>query len=126
VDVFSCGVLLYILLSGRTPFPGSVAKDVLNKNKECKIHFRKKYWKNISHQGLDLVLKLTDPNPKTRITAEGALTHEWFQMSHEIEVLQTFEVPENPIIPPLTPGGPALSHALMQRLKDSKDHQHLT
>jgi serine/threonine protein kinase len=49
VDVFSCGVLLYILLSGRTPFPGNVAKEVLNKNKECKIHFRKKYWKSISH-----------------------------------------------------------------------------
>jgi hypothetical protein len=47
-------------------------------------------------------------------------------MTHESEEVKTFEVPEDPIIPPLTPNGPALSHALMQRLKESKEqYQHL-
>lgn len=42
-DIFSFGVILYILLSGRCPFPGKRPNEILQKNKECSILFYDKY-----------------------------------------------------------------------------------
>jgi len=75
IDVFSAGVILYIVLCGRVPFAGNAQQDVLQQNKQCKIYFKAKHWKNISRTGIDLVLRMTDPNPGTRISAREALEH---------------------------------------------------
>ena len=75
VDIFSAGIILFILLSGRAPFYGTTANEILVKNKECRLHFHDKYWKTVSKDGIDLVLKLTDPNPDSRVTAAEALMH---------------------------------------------------
>ena len=66
---------MFILLSGRAPFYGTTANKILVKNKECRLHFHDKYWKTVSKDGIDLVLKLTDPNPDSRVTAAEALMH---------------------------------------------------
>ena len=77
VDMFSCGVLLYYLLSGRMPFEGSSPSEVLTKNKECRMYFQPQLWSKISKDAIELVLKLTHPNPLQRLTPEQALTHAW-------------------------------------------------
>ena len=79
VDIFSAGIIMFILLSGRAPFYGTTANKILVKNKECRLHFHDKYWKTVSKDGIDLVLKLTDPNPDSRVTAAEALMHPWIQ-----------------------------------------------
>ena len=75
VDVFSVGIMMYILLSGRSPFHGRKPQEVLIQNRECKISFQKKYWKNTSREAMHCVLMLTEPDPKLRPTARQALDH---------------------------------------------------
>jgi serine/threonine protein kinase len=67
------------LLSGRAPFPGRRADEILQRNKECKIYFQEKYWKSVSKEGIDFVLKLTEKDPARRPSAHEALNHSWFQ-----------------------------------------------
>ena len=78
VDIFSVGVILYVLLSGRPAFLGFNVNEILIKNKKCQVEFPEKYWGKISDTAKDLVLKMMQKDPKDRITAKEALEHEWF------------------------------------------------
>ena len=77
VDMFSCGVLLYYLLCGKMPFEGGSPSEVLTKNRECRIYFQPQLWSNISKTAIELVLKLTHPDPLQRLTPKQALEHTW-------------------------------------------------
>lgn len=69
VDIFSAGIILYTLLTGIAAFPGRTEEDVLKKNFEGTIYFPEKYWNGVSHEAIDLVLKMTESNPANRISA---------------------------------------------------------
>jgi calcium/calmodulin-dependent protein kinase I len=60
IDMFSTGVILFSLLSGRAPFHGKNNKAVLKRNKTCKIKFKKKYWGNISSAAVNLVTQMLE------------------------------------------------------------------
>ena len=85
-DVFSAGIILYILLSYRAPFFGKSTNEILVRNKECKIYFQDKYWKHVSREGIDCVLRLTDPDPESRPTAREALKHPWLSLANACKV----------------------------------------
>ncbi|KAL5546303.1 hypothetical protein UlMin_005990 [Ulmus minor] len=70
VDVWSAGVILYILLCGAPPFPAGVAKSSV-------IDFNSGSWPKVSDNAKDLVKKMLDPDPKRRITAQEVLDHPW-------------------------------------------------
>nr|AFR11231.1 calcium dependent protein kinase 2 [Chenopodium album] len=76
-DVWSIGVITYILLCGRRPFwdktEGGVFKEVLRN----KPDFRRKPWPTISNGAKDFVKKLLVKDPRTRLTAAQALSHPW-------------------------------------------------
>ncbi|CAG9328171.1 unnamed protein product [Blepharisma stoltei] len=77
IDLFSTGILMYVILSGRAPFPGKDTKEILYRNKECRIYFQDKYWNEISQKAIDMVQRLTDPNPEFRISINDAKEHPW-------------------------------------------------
>jgi len=72
-DIFSAGVIFYIILTGRPLFKGNTPEEILDKNMKCEYTFNDRQWENISVQAKDLVEKLLKVDPLERITAEQAL-----------------------------------------------------
>lgn len=76
-DVWSIGVITFILLCGRRPFwdktEDGIFKEVLKK----KPDFRRKPWPTITNSAKDFVKKLLVKDPRARLTAAQALSHPW-------------------------------------------------
>ena len=82
-DVWSCGVLLYILLSGFPPFNGTTQQDIRAKVKTGKYSLTGGVWPVISPEAKDLVAKLLTFDPAQRISAEQAFQHPWLHQGAE-------------------------------------------
>ena len=55
--MFSAGVILYLLLTGRPVFRAYNINEMLMKNEKCEVEYPSKYWDNISDKAKDLVTK---------------------------------------------------------------------
>jgi calcium-dependent protein kinase len=76
-DVWSCGVLMYILLSGYPPFNGSTQQDIRAKVKAGQYTMTGGVWPIISPEAKDLINQLLTFDPAKRISAEQAFQHPW-------------------------------------------------
>ncbi|MCQ2821664.1 MAG: protein kinase, partial [archaeon] len=79
-DLWSCGVIMYILLTGRPPFGGGTDKQILDKIIKGTYDLSKYPWGIISKEAKDLIKKLIEPNQNKRLSAEEALKHPWFKI----------------------------------------------
>jgi len=78
-DLWSCGVIMYILLTGRPPFNGINEDEIMKKIKEGNYDLSKYPWGVISDDAKDLVKGLLQIDPKKRYSAQVALNHKWFE-----------------------------------------------
>jgi len=78
VDVWSIGIIMYILLCGYPPFFSESNSELFEMIKGGKLEFHSPYWDNVSEEAKDLVSKLLIVDPKKRITLERAKEHKWF------------------------------------------------
>ena len=85
LDIWSSGVILYILLSGEPPFNGPNEKVIFSKIKKLKYDFNDDRWKNISNDAKDLISKILVP-ANQRLTASQALQHPWFNIIKDKEI----------------------------------------
>ncbi|XP_010557652.1 PREDICTED: calcium-dependent protein kinase 28-like isoform X2 [Tarenaya hassleriana] len=76
-DVWSIGVITYILLCGRRPFWDRTEDGIFKEVLRNKPDFRRKPWPTISESAKDFVKKLLVKDPRTRLTAAQALSHPW-------------------------------------------------
>lgn len=78
-DIWSCGVILFILLTGKFPFDGDSNDEILSKISRCeyKIDLQTDF-KYTSKETIDLIVKCLNPDPFNRISALEALGHKAF------------------------------------------------
>ncbi|OZC09937.1 hypothetical protein X798_03043 [Onchocerca flexuosa] len=76
-DMWSIGVLTYILLSGLSPFGGETDEETLRNVKKCDWNMDDPSFANISQDGKDFIKKLLMLDPKSRMTVHEALEHPW-------------------------------------------------
>ena len=88
-DEWSCGVLMYILLSGEPPFEGDTEEEIFKKIKKCEYNFDKEPFKFVSKNCIDLIKKLLEPKINRRIRAVDALRHPFFTETFNIDTALT-------------------------------------
>ncbi|GMI76971.1 calcium-dependent protein kinase 28 [Hibiscus trionum] len=76
-DVWSIGVITYILLCGKRPFWDKTEDGIFKEVLKNKPDFRRKPWPTISNSAKDFVKKLLVKDPHARLTAAQALSHPW-------------------------------------------------
>jgi calcium-dependent protein kinase len=79
IDVWSAGVILYILLCGVPPFWAETEQGVAQAIIRSVLDFKRDPWPKVSDNAKDLVRKMLNPDPKQRLTAQEVLDHPWLQ-----------------------------------------------
>ncbi|CAK56353.1 unnamed protein product (macronuclear) [Paramecium tetraurelia] len=76
-DIWSCGVILYILLCGYPPFVGKTENQILERVKIGKFTFDPEDWDSISKEAKEFITKLLRMDPNKRLSAKQALEDPW-------------------------------------------------
>ncbi|EPQ61318.1 Pkinase-domain-containing protein, partial [Gloeophyllum trabeum ATCC 11539] len=77
VDIWSTGIITYVLLCGYSPFRSDDAKELIRETTAARVEFHERYWKNVSEEAKDFIRYLLNSNPAERPSAAEALEHEW-------------------------------------------------
>jgi len=77
-DLWSCGIILYLLLTGKFPFYGKTENEIIEKILNQKIEFNEEIFDKISPEAKDLIQKCLIHDKNKRISASEALKHPFF------------------------------------------------
>ncbi|KAG7506309.1 calcium calmodulin-dependent kinase type II subunit gamma isoform X11 [Solea senegalensis] len=77
VDIWACGVILYILLVGYPPFWDEDQHKLYQQIKAGAYDFPSPEWDTVTPEAKNLINQMLTINPAKRITAEQALKHPW-------------------------------------------------
>jgi calcium/calmodulin-dependent protein kinase I len=86
-DLWSAGIVLYMLLSGMPPFYDKSEPRLLRSIISGKFSFKDPVWEPVSGEAKDLIRKLLVVDPAQRLTCEQVLEHPWMQGSGGAEHL---------------------------------------
>lgn len=79
-DVWSVGVIIYILLSGVPPFWAESEQEIFQEVLHGDLNFSSDPWPHISESAKDLIRRILVRDPKKRLTAHEVLCHPWIQV----------------------------------------------
>ena len=84
-DVWSCGIILYILLCGYPPFNGNANVEIFHAIQNQNPIFTGEEWEDITPEAKDLIKIMLKKNPNERWSADQCLKHKWFKMLDETD-----------------------------------------
>lgn len=84
-DIWSIGVIMYILLSGKSPFVGKTLDEIYESVTNGAPDYTSDNWEGVSENAKDLVKNLLKTDPDQRFTTYEALKHPWFKAWHSKE-----------------------------------------
>lgn len=80
-DIWSCGVICYILICGYPPFYGDSDQQILDRVKKGTFDYPASDWAGHTDEVKDFINLMLTMDPKARHSAEALLQHPWVQMS---------------------------------------------
>uniref|UniRef100_A0A3P9JR74 Serine/threonine-protein kinase 17A n=1 Tax=Oryzias latipes TaxID=8090 RepID=A0A3P9JR74_ORYLA len=110
-DMWSIGVLTYVMLTGESPFLGDEKQQTFLNISQVNVDYSQDTFEGISSLAVDFIKSLLVKNPRKRATAEECLRHPWLN-SHqhlhmrpassldEPEMSQSESEPESPALSP--------------------------
>ncbi|XP_010523218.1 PREDICTED: CDPK-related kinase 8 isoform X2 [Tarenaya hassleriana] len=85
-DVWSIGVMAYILLCGSRPFWARTESGIFRAVLKADPSFDESHWPSLSPEAKDFVKRLLYKDPRKRMTASQALMHPWIRDYKEIKI----------------------------------------
>ncbi|KAJ3674657.1 hypothetical protein LUZ60_005273 [Juncus effusus] len=85
IDIWSAGVILYILLSGGPPFWAETEQGVAKAILKGVIDFERSPWPQISNNAKNLIRGMLEMDPKKRLTAQQVLDHPWLHTARRAD-----------------------------------------
>ena len=82
-DIWSIGVIFYVLLCGYPPFNGDTDIEIMQNVQRGQFIFPEEEWDVISPEAKDLITKMLTYEPSKRISAKEILLHPWFSHYEE-------------------------------------------
>jgi calcium-dependent protein kinase len=79
-DIWSLGVVLYILILRKTPFDGDLDKDVVKNIKNNSITFNDALGSKKSIECIDIMKRMLYKDPKSRISMQDVMLHKWIRV----------------------------------------------
>lgn len=76
-DMWSIGIIVYILLGGYPPFIEDNQRELFRKIRKGDFEFHEEYWGSVSDEAKDLISSLLKVNPRQRLSATEALKSNW-------------------------------------------------
>ncbi|KAE8574669.1 hypothetical protein XENTR_v10003526 [Xenopus tropicalis] len=87
-DMWSVGVLTYVMLTGVSPFLGDTKQETFLNISQVNIQYSQEDFQGISEPAIDFIKSLLVKNPRKRIRADQCLKHPWLNSATESEPLK--------------------------------------
>ena len=85
VDIWSCGIVVFVMIAGRPPFYGQVKTSAERRALLAKIDrgvlFPDAQWASVSEEAKDFIFRLLVQDPTARLTAAKAVHHPWLKLA---------------------------------------------